>query len=106
MTGIVNFDALHSVIASGSSGIVDVLVEVRRVELEAQWAMAHPAAAPPPAPLAEGNITVEEAARRLALSPSYLYKNAKALPFVGKVGGAVRCDASGVERWRVARMRK
>jgi hypothetical protein len=50
-------------------------------------------------PAVEGNITVKEAARRLAVSPAYVYKNRALLPFVTTIGRRVTCDARGVERW-------
>jgi predicted DNA-binding transcriptional regulator AlpA len=66
------------------------------------------AAAPPPtshAMEADTNISAKEAARRLGVSPSYIYKNAKRLPFACKVGRRTVFSARGLERWRVSRMR-
>ena len=52
----------------------------------------------------DGNISVEEAARRLGVSPSYLYKNAKSLPFVVRIGRRLVCSPSRLERWNRARL--
>jgi hypothetical protein len=70
-----------------------------RVSLE--LASVAPAAVPAtPAQAGEKNITVAEAARRLGMSPSYIYKNEAALPFVGRIGRRRVCDAAAVERYR------
>jgi predicted DNA-binding transcriptional regulator AlpA len=64
------------------------------------------AAAPPPtssAMQADTNISAKEAARRLGVSPSYIYKNAKGLPFVVKIGRRLLCSPSRLERWNRAR---
>jgi len=47
----------------------------------------------------EGNLSAEEAARRLGVSPSYIYKNARSLPFTARIGRRVVCTARGVDRW-------
>lgn len=52
----------------------------------------------------DGNISVEEAARRLGVSPSYLYKNARSLPFVVRIGRRLVCSPSRLERWNRARL--
>lgn len=51
----------------------------------------------------DGNISVEEAARRLGISPSYIYKNAKSLPFVVRIGRRLVCSPSRLEKWGRAR---
>lgn len=50
------------------------------------------------------SVSVDEAARRLAISPSYVYKNAARLPFVVRIGRRLTCSAVALERWRKARM--
>ncbi len=47
----------------------------------------------------EGNLSVEEAARRLGLSDRWIYKNAKRLPFVRRIGRRVLCSARGLAEW-------
>jgi len=46
-----------------------------------------------------GNISAEEAARRLGVSASYIYKNARSLPFTVRIGRRIVCNAGAVERW-------
>lgn len=48
---------------------------------------------------AEGNVSVEEAARRLGMSDRWVYRNAKSLPFVRRIGRRVVCSARGVAEW-------
>jgi excisionase family DNA binding protein len=52
----------------------------------------------------DANISVAEAAGRLGVSKSYLYKNAKALPFVVKIGRRRVCSSSRLERWNRSRL--
>lgn len=49
-------------------------------------------------------LTVEEAAARLGVSPDWLYRRTKSLPFVVRVGGRVRFSARGIERYIRNRM--
>lgn len=48
------------------------------------------------------SLSASEAARRLGVSPDYLYKQAKArrLPFAVRIGRRVVFDARGLDRWR------
>ncbi len=49
-------------------------------------------------------LTVNEAAERLGVSVSWLYRNAKDLPFTRKLGHrTLRFDARALERWAAAR---
>jgi excisionase family DNA binding protein len=58
-----------------------------------------PAAAAARPVLTAGNVSVEEAAKRLGVSPAYVYKNASTLPFVVRIGRRVLCDSAGLDRW-------
>lgn len=50
-----------------------------------------------------GLLTVGEAAQRLGVSPTWLYRNAKDLPFTRKLGHrTLRFDPRGLERWAKA----
>jgi excisionase family DNA binding protein len=68
---------------------------------------------PPPMPrllAVEGSpgplLTVEEAAERLGVAPSWLYRHAKTLPFTRKLGHrTLRFEAIGVNRWIANRTR-
>jgi hypothetical protein len=47
----------------------------------------------------EALLDVREAAARLHVSPDWLYRRAKQLPFSRRVGRAVRFDPAGLARW-------
>jgi len=51
------------------------------------------------------NVSVDEAARRLGISASYIYKNAARLPFVVRIGRRLTCSTVAFERWRKSRIR-
>lgn len=51
-------------------------------------------------------LTVDQAAERLAVAPSWLYRHAKSLPFTKKLGHrTLRFEAVGLERWAASRGR-
>lgn len=59
----------------------------------------------------EGNpsalLTVEEAAERLGVAPSWLYRHAKSLPFSRKLGHrTLRFEAIAMDRWIASRARR
>jgi excisionase family DNA binding protein len=62
-------------------------------------------AAPLPAPVApvgdkpDANISVEEAARQLGMSDRWVYRKAKSLPFVRRIGRRVVCSARDLAEW-------
>ena len=41
-------------------------------------------------------VDIEEAARRLGMSPRYLYRHASKLPFVVRQGRRVTCSSAGI----------
>ena len=47
----------------------------------------------------DANLSTKEAARRLGVSPAWLYKNASRLPFTVRIGRRLLFSASGLERW-------
>jgi excisionase family DNA binding protein len=50
-------------------------------------------------------LTVKEAAERLSVAPSWLYRHAKRLPFTRKLGHrTLRFEAVGLERWTASRV--
>jgi predicted DNA-binding transcriptional regulator AlpA len=75
-----------------------------RAEVQVRSASG-PAPAVPAGSQPDVNVPVEEAARRLGISRSYIYKNARSLPFTTRIGRRLVCSARGLERWRGARMR-
>lgn len=53
---------------------------------------------------ADGLLTVHDAAKRLGVQPTWLYRNAKDLPFTRKLSHrTLRFDAKGLDRWAKAR---
>jgi excisionase family DNA binding protein len=51
-------------------------------------------------------LTIEEAAKRLGVKVSWLYRHARDLPFTRKIGRrTLRFDARGLERWAANRPR-
>lgn len=48
-------------------------------------------------------LTVKEAAKRLGVSPEYIYKHKDRLPFVRRHGRRVVCMDTGIDRWQKTR---
>jgi len=69
------------------------------------WArLTRPPAIVPPTEEADATVDVKDAARLLGMSPSWLYRNAKRLPFARRVGGrAVRFSTAGIRRYLTQR---
>jgi predicted DNA-binding transcriptional regulator AlpA len=44
-------------------------------------------------------VTVEECCKVLSCDPTWLYRNAKRLPFTRKVGGLLRFSSNGLQHW-------
>lgn len=61
-----------------------------------------PAAAAPPAEPAK-LVDITEAADRLHMSKSWVYRNARTLPFTRRVGNRLRFDTRGIEKFLAAR---
>jgi excisionase family DNA binding protein len=51
-------------------------------------------------------LTIEQAAKQLAVSKDFLYRNAKSLPFAIRLGRSLRFSASGIERYLRQRISK
>lgn len=45
------------------------------------------------------NLSAVDAARRLGVSPDWLYRNVRRLPFALKIGRRVVFSSNGLERW-------
>jgi predicted DNA-binding transcriptional regulator AlpA len=69
------------------------------------WArLTRPLAIVAPTDEADATVDVKDAVRLLGMSPSWLYRNAKRLPFARRVGGrAVRFSTSGIRRYLASR---
>ena len=60
----------------------------------------------PPTSAADELLTIEEAAKRLGVKVSWLYRHARDLAFSRKIGRrTLRFDARGLERWAANRPR-
>jgi predicted DNA-binding transcriptional regulator AlpA len=62
------------------------------------WARLSSPASPAPT-VVEKNVSVEDAATRMGISKAYVYKQAKSLPFVRRIGRRVVCSSSGLDSW-------
>jgi predicted DNA-binding transcriptional regulator AlpA len=81
------------------------LATIESAQPEALAARHAPAPAPPAAPASDRLLDVNEAAAKLGMSRSQLYRR-KDLPFRVKVGpGQLRFSLLGIERWLRARTR-
>jgi predicted DNA-binding transcriptional regulator AlpA len=58
------------------------------------------------APEEDRLLTVEAAAKRLALAPDTLYRKAKDLPFTVRIGHQVRFSSVGIDKFIRSRQRK
>lgn len=45
------------------------------------------------------NLSVDQAAQRLGVSPDWLYRNHKRLPFTRRIGRRLLFSSRGLERW-------
>jgi predicted DNA-binding transcriptional regulator AlpA len=63
-----------------------------------------PVAVPAPSDGTDRTVDVREAARLLGMSPSWVYRHARELPFAHRVGSrAVRFSVSGIRRYLARR---
>ena len=62
-------------------------------------ALAHPDGHPEASAAADRLLTVKEAAQRLGVSADWLYRHARTLPFVVRLGAGLRFSARGIERY-------
>jgi hypothetical protein len=103
-------DAVRDKIAAGATpeSLAELIGQLEGLQEHARLHLRGPQAPTTPAAPAhtEGNVSVKEAARRLGISPAFIYKNKTRLPFVAMIGRRVVCCARSVERWNVARMRR
>lgn len=57
----------------------------------------------PEAQVADENLSVEEAARRLGISKDYVYRHARRLPFTRRVGRRLLFSSRGLAAWMAQR---
>ena len=101
-------EALRALVNSAEpSELPDLAAELGRSlvgVLMRSTANAATAAAPEPGKPADELLTVGQAAARLGVARTWLYRNAKALPFTRKLGHrTLRFDARALERWATTR---
>ena len=94
--------------AIGGAGAEDLpalagALEEARVRIQLRLARTCQGNGHAPTPHPDGNLSVDEAALRLGVSGSYIYKHARKLPFTIRIGRRVVCSARGVERWNKQR---
>ena len=97
-------DAVRALVEHAkASELPELAGELARGLAEVLARTAIPPTTPTAAPLREeGNalLTVDEAAARLGVARSWLYRHAKALPFAVKLGHrTLRFEQRGLERW-------
>lgn len=83
----------------------DVLGEVERLRVLLSLKLS---VVPSPATSTESErlLDVEEAAKRLSVSPDTLYRKAKSLPFTVRFGHLVRFSSAGIDRFIRSRQRR
>lgn len=102
-------DALSALVNGAKPAELPALAgELARALSMALARSAEPTAAPAQTPVPERNadtlLTVEQAAERLGVATSWLYRHAKKLPFTRKLGHrTLRFDARALERWAGSR---
>ncbi len=98
------FAQLDNLVAGAPREDLPVLVGQLEAAKAAAWArLSVPAPATAVETKGDGNISAEEAARRLGVSRSWIYKNARALPFTVRIGRRLVCSIPGLERWNKGR---
>jgi excisionase family DNA binding protein len=76
------------------------VLTLRAVAALAALAVAPAQADPgPDTPDGDRLLDVDEAARRLGVSPDWLYRRVGKLPFIVRLGRTVRCSAAGIDRY-------
>lgn len=82
-------DSLPSLLGRLAEAEAIVRVRLNTVPTPAGGQKPHP----------DEHVAVEEAARRLGISPKYVYKHADRLPFVRRIGRRVVCSTRGLQDW-------
>jgi predicted DNA-binding transcriptional regulator AlpA len=79
----------------------DLVGQLTAVIKRVEWAHA---SAAPATPEADETVDVREAAKLLGMSPTWLYRNAKKLPFTRRVGPrTLRFSVAGIRKYLVGR---
>jgi excisionase family DNA binding protein len=105
---VTKVETLRALVESAEPGELPTLAgELGRALVAVLVRSAVPTAPVPPASQRKGAdtlLTVDEAAERLGVARSWLYRHAKALPFTRKLGHrTLRFDARALELWASTR---
>lgn len=79
---------------AGEDELEDILGDLERAKARAMRRLLTPKPAAPHA----SNVSVQEAARRLAVSPDWIYERPD-LPFVVKLGGRTVCNEQALDKY-------
>jgi predicted DNA-binding transcriptional regulator AlpA len=90
--------------ALSNEGLPAFMAGLAELDAAARLRLVMPKRAGPEIP-ADKLLNVEEAAKRMALSSSTLYKTAMEFPFTIRIGRALRFSSVGIDRWIAARAR-
>ena len=96
-----DFNPTATAIVADSTDLPAFIGRLAEAQAEAQRRLFQP---PEPAP-PEHSISVEEGAKRLGVSLSYIYKHKEKLPFVRNEGRRVVVSVSGLDRYMRRRSR-
>lgn len=105
---VTKVETLRALVESAEPAELSTLAgELGRALAAVLMRSAVPTAPAPPSPQskdADTLLTVDEAAQRLGVARSWLYRHAKALPFTRKLGHrTLRFDARALDRWASTR---
>lgn len=90
-------DLIRTAPVEGRAAIVVALVAC--LAQLAAGLVAETTATPTATPGPDSNLSVKETAARLGISPDYIYRNSRSLPFVVRIGRRLLCSSREVERW-------
>jgi hypothetical protein len=100
MNKVVDFEALVSIIETGSSAVVDVAAELARAQATLQWNMSRARPSRSTDDTEDVLVGAVEAARRLNMSVEWVYKNAKEFPFTVRNSRKLQFSTQGIERYK------
>jgi predicted DNA-binding transcriptional regulator AlpA len=83
------------------SALVEFRCQLRHAlaDVEAALALRDTTPGAPPSASAEDLLDVTEAAKRLRMSRTWVYRHADAFPFTVRLDGALRFDPRGIAAW-------
>jgi predicted DNA-binding transcriptional regulator AlpA len=85
------------------AGLTTLLGQVEALKFRILRRLDPAPAAPPAEQPATKLVGIREASDRIGKSKSWLYRNARTLPFTRRIGGSLRFDTRVIEVWLRAR---